>query len=147
MSVADDAPFEYVMDNGSSRVWSASTCRPTQHDAVETIIYDENCGGKLLVVDRTGSGKSRILRIIGTFTGGIVVVIVPLLALSANQMAKIETALQSHGSVAAILLDECSLSDLEGDVVPRMDEVDYDSHSTLYLFTSPKKLLQMMAYK
>ena len=139
-SVADDAAFEYVMDNGSSRVWSTPHCRPTQHAAVETILFGEECEGKLLVVDRTGSGKSHILRMIGTFTGGIVLVIVPLLALSADQMAKIKEALESHGSVSAILLDECSRSDLEDDVVPRMEEIDYNSHSTLYLFTSPQKL-------
>ena len=34
VSVADDAAFEYVMDNGSSRIWSTSQCRPTQHQII-----------------------------------------------------------------------------------------------------------------
>ena len=63
------------------------------------------------MVDRTGSGESHILHMIGTFTDGIVlVIIVPFLALSADQMAKITEALQSHGSVSAIHTsrDHCS---------------------------------------
>ena len=50
-SVADNAAFEYVMDDGLSRVWSTPHCRATQHAAVETILFGEECGGKLLVVD------------------------------------------------------------------------------------------------
>ena len=44
-------------------------------------------------------GKSHILRMAATFLGGIVVVIVPLLALTADQMAKIEEANQDCGSI------------------------------------------------
>ena len=85
-SVVDDAAFEYVMDNGLSRVCSTSHCCPTHYANVETILFGEECGGGLLVVHQTGSGKSHIICMIGTFTGGIVLVIVPLLALSADQM-------------------------------------------------------------
>ena len=44
--------------------------------------------------------------------------------------------------MSEILLDECSHSDIdmEDDVLPRMEEIAYNSHSTLYLFTSPQKL-------
>ena len=40
-----------------------------------------------------------------TFVGGIVVVVVPLLVLTANQMSKIKDALQGYGSVKAVHLN------------------------------------------
>ena len=92
-SVASVAPFADHLNNGSSRIWSTPQCRPKQHRAVETIIHSEECRGKLLVVDRTASGKSHILRMIATMVGGIVLVIVPLLSLTADQMAKVRVAL------------------------------------------------------
>ena len=75
-----DASFVHQMNNGSSRVWSTPECRPMQIKAVETILFDPACEGKLLVVDRTGGGKSHVLRMIATFVGGIIVLIAPLLA-------------------------------------------------------------------
>ena len=51
-----DASFVHQMNNGSSRVWSTPECRPMQIKAVETILFDPVCEGKLLVVDRTGGG-------------------------------------------------------------------------------------------
>ena len=55
--LSDDAPFVYQMNNGSSRVWSTPDCRPMQIKAVQTIVLDPDCEGKLLVVDRTGGGE------------------------------------------------------------------------------------------
>ena len=52
-----------------------------QVNAVKTIVYDPECEGKLLVVDRTG----HILQMIATFVRGFVVVIVPLLVLTGIQ--------------------------------------------------------------
>ena len=72
--------------------------------AVETTIFDPECEGKLLGVDLTGDGKSHILQMITTSIGGIIVVIILLLALTADQMAKIEVSLQDCGSVAAVHL-------------------------------------------
>eukprot|EP00956_Cyclotella_meneghiniana_P030759 scaffold78424_cov39-Cyclotella_meneghiniana.AAC.3 len=44
----------------------------------------ELSGGTVLLVDRTGGGKSHIMRCSGAFTRGIAVIIVPLLALAAE---------------------------------------------------------------
>ena len=75
-----------------------------------------------------------------TFLGGIVVVIVPLLALTADQISKIDEANQDRGSMKAVHLDELSSETIDNVVVPRMHAIGYDSQSTLFLFTSPQKL-------
>ena len=56
--VPEDAPFVDHLNNGSSRVWSTPTCRPMQQIAVERALFDKECEGKLLIVDRTGGGKA-----------------------------------------------------------------------------------------
>ena len=89
-SVDSNASFFQQTNNASSRTWTTPECRPTQVVAVVTILFDAKCEGKILVIDWTGFGKSHILRMIATFTGGVILVIVPLLALTANQMVKIE---------------------------------------------------------
>ena len=109
-----------------------------QVTAVETVIFDPECEGKLLVVGRTSGGKSHILRMIATFIGGIIVVIVPLLALTVDQMAKIEVSLQDCGSVTAVHLNELTGEQINGEVLPRMHEIDYNFESTMYIFTSPQ---------
>ena len=103
-AISKDAQFSYQMNNWSSRVWSTPQYCPVQATAIETAIFDPECRGKLLVVDRSGGGKIHILQMIATFIGGIIVAIVPLLALTADQMAKIEVSLQDCGSVAAVHL-------------------------------------------
>ena len=75
-SVSADAPLLEQLNNGSSLVWGTPNCRPKQEQAVETIYFSEECDGKLIVIDRTGSGKSHILRMVATMTGGIILVIV-----------------------------------------------------------------------
>ena len=49
----------------------------------------ELSGGTVLLVDRTGGGKSHTMRCSGVFTRGIAVIIVPLLALAADERQSI----------------------------------------------------------
>ena len=55
---------------------------------------------------------------VASFSGGIVLVIVPLLSLTADQMAKIRVALQIEGSVEAHHLDEIPTSLLMELIIP-----------------------------
>ena len=48
---------------------------PKAGASVETIYLSEECDGTLIVIDRTGSGKSHILQMVATMTGGIILVI------------------------------------------------------------------------
>ena len=69
-AVPADGSFVDHLNYGSCRVWNTPTCRPKQEEAVVTIFFSEECGGRLLVIGRTGSGKSHILRMAATFVGG-----------------------------------------------------------------------------
>ena len=140
IAVPTEGSFVDNLNYGSSRVWTTPTCCPKQEEAVETIIFLEVCGGKLLVVDQTGSGKSHIFRMTATFAGGIILVIVPLLALTADQMVKIRIALQGEGSGSAYHLDDIPLELLLELIIPAMHMIGYDSSSTMFPFTSPQKL-------
>ena len=66
------------------RVYGVPSLRPRQVEAAAKIMFDSECRGRLLVVDRTGSGKSLILQTVAMCVGGITLVIVPLLSLTAN---------------------------------------------------------------
>ena len=86
--VPADAPFIVQLNNGSSRVWRTPIFCPKQEQAVRTILFSEECGGKLIIIDRTWSGKSHTICMFALFVGGIALVIVPLLLLTANQITK-----------------------------------------------------------
>ena len=73
-------------------------------------------------------------------TGGIILVTVPLLSLTADQMAKIRVVLMPEGSVEAHDDDEIPTKLLNEIVIPRMHEIGYNSTSTMFIFTSPQKL-------
>ena len=55
-SVSSDAPSAVSWNNASSRVWRAEEMRPQQLKAVKMIAENEECKGKVLLVDRTGGG-------------------------------------------------------------------------------------------
>ena len=78
----------------------------------------------------------------GVMVNSIILVIVPLLTLTADQMANIISAIQEHGSVEAQHLDDLTPSQLRDDIVPRMDEIKYNSSSTMFIFTSPQQLVE-----
>ena len=82
-SVSSQASFDKVLTNLSARMWGTPALRPTQSAAIAEIMHGQ-CTGKLLLVHRTGGGKSHIMRMIGSLVAGITVVIVPLLTLCAD---------------------------------------------------------------
>jgi hypothetical protein len=62
VTLDDDAPFADVVRRASSLVWGIPDPRPHQVAATEKIIFDRRCGGKLLLVVRTGAGKLKAER-------------------------------------------------------------------------------------
>eukprot|EP00978_Attheya_sp_CCMP212_P040030 scaffold214470_cov48-Attheya_sp.AAC.2 len=61
---------------------------------------------KVLAVQVTEKGKSLCMQSAGTLLGGITLVIVPILALGADQVTKILRANQANGFVKGYHLDE-----------------------------------------
>ena len=91
------------------------------------IIYDPESGGNLVVVDRTGGGKSLVLAMTVIVVGRVTIVVVPLLAPPADQLARLNAAVQRYGAVSAIHLDKISSKDLNKKLIPKMGALPYDS--------------------
>ena len=142
-----DAPVESQLAYAGSRVWRKHELRPVQHTATNKLVYDKESGGKLLVVDRTGGGKSLILQLSAVMVGGIIYVIIPLLALTANQIAKLKQALQAEGRVQCHHLDEINPQSIKDKLIPRMDRLEYDSSTTLFLLSSPHYLADNVEFR
>jgi len=62
----------------------------------------------------------------------------PLLALTADQMRRINQAVQVHTSTAAYHMDELSPGSVDDVVLPHMRDISYDSSTTIFIFTSPQ---------
>ena len=69
-----------IRNYAASKVWRTATMRPKQQIAVHRILHDKDADGKLLLVDRTGGGKSLTMQMALTMSAGIAIIIVPLLA-------------------------------------------------------------------
>ena len=100
-----------------------------QHDAIKAVLSDSASDEKLLVVHRTegGGGKSLILQMTAISLGTITVVVIPLLALAANQMARIARVDCTRMAVTAIHLDEISNEELHLIVIPKLNELSDDT--------------------
>ena len=79
-----------------AKVFRKSALRPRQVIVANNLVYCKSFEGNCLVVDRTGEGKSLILLLAAVMVGGITLVIIPLLALTANQMTKLKEAISDH---------------------------------------------------
>ena len=51
-----DAPLDSQLAYAASCVWRKHKLRPNQLSAVDKLVYDNESGGKILLVDRTGGG-------------------------------------------------------------------------------------------
>ena len=137
-SVDSSASISDHLHRGARRVFRAKSLRPKQLVAIKRIITDQQTDGKLLVVDRTGGGKSLILYMTAISVGGITLVIVPLLSLTANQLERIRQAVQKYGMVSAFNVDDISKSEMETKLIPQIEQFKYNSSSTMLLLSSPQ---------
>ena len=74
-------------------------------EALRKITDPDDCGRKLLFVGRTGIGKTHFFHMLGCILGGVIVIVVPLLSQSADQVKKLDDACQDYGCVWAYHLD------------------------------------------
>jgi superfamily II DNA helicase RecQ len=126
----------------SSFRWGVDTLRPNQEYALSFIFENSSAGGTALLVDRTGGGKSHVMRCAGCITRGIVLIIVPLLSLAADIVTKFETDRHEHGIIEAIHFDEDIGSDkeLRKQLISDMRGIKRHTNRTLFLFISPQRL-------
>ena len=132
------------MTNVSKFRWNVPELRDRQIYSLSFIFDNKASGGTALLVDRTGGGKSHTMRCSGVFTRGIIVIIVPLLALAADVFLKFITEEDKYGPVQAIHFDEDIGDDrsLRRDLISDLKEVSPQTKRTVFLFISPQRLNQ-----
>ena len=95
-----------------------------------------------MVADRTGGGKSLILSMTAICVAGVTLVVVPLLALTANRLARLNLADQRYAAITALHLGETLGDNLHNMVIPKMDGLSYHSLSSLLLLCLPQYLAE-----
>jgi superfamily II DNA helicase RecQ len=138
-------PSSALLRTWSERVVGASldvwSMFPTQMqiDAVISLIDVDVCGGKVLLIVKTGAGKSHVMRTTGVMIGGVCLIIMPLLALGADQVSKLGSASQAFGSVEYFHLDEYRTQpENMMSVLHRVSSLPCNTRSTIFLFCSPQ---------
>jgi hypothetical protein len=107
-SPAADGPtdmLDVMFSACSVAVWETEELRPMQQKIIRLMI-DPSSPDAVLAVYRTGGGKSHIIRMVGVLDRDVCLIFIPLLSLSADVMAKFQSAVQHYGSVRAYHLDE-----------------------------------------
>ena len=59
--IIPNSPIASLLNSASLRQWRTPVCRPKQIQSVDKILFGPSSDGKLIVIDRTGGGKSHIL--------------------------------------------------------------------------------------
>ena len=138
------SPPQHIIDAvslASNHYWGVETLRPRQSLALASILHNKQCDRKLLFVDRTGGGKSHVMRLLGTLIRGIILVTAPTLALAADVFQKFRNANESTGPVDAIHFDETHADDDSRlQLVEDLLAIKKDTKRTIFLFVSPQKL-------
>ncbi len=119
-SMSSNVPAAVMRNNAFLPLWRAIEKCPQQHKAVEKIAKDKECKGKLLLIDHTGRGRSLTMQVTLALFAAIALVIVPFLALTADQVKKIKHAVQTHGLVEAQHIDELCDRYIWETLIPRM---------------------------
>jgi superfamily II DNA helicase RecQ len=96
---------------------------------------------KVLSVQATGKGKSLCMQTAGTLLGGVTLVIVPLLALGADQVTKILRACNAFGKISAYHLDEIKTSAARNQVVQELLDLEENTQTSIFLFSSPQAIV------
>ena len=104
----DDAPFPLHLASAVRCIYGVQRLHPRQVEAVSRLVLDEASQGCLILVDRTGAGKLLVLFLTAAAVGGVTLVLVPLLSLTAAQLAKLHAAVQGFGTINAVHFDKHS---------------------------------------
>jgi superfamily II DNA helicase RecQ len=137
-AAASTANFSFHLSTYAQHVFGVSSLHPHQVESATIIIFEEDCYERLLVVDRTGGGKSLVLQTVATCVGVITLVIGSLLSLTDNQLSRLKSANQDHGLVKAVHLDKTPDALVRSSLMSKMEEITGDGSETLVLFCLPQ---------
>eukprot|EP00956_Cyclotella_meneghiniana_P009043 scaffold12414_cov84-Cyclotella_meneghiniana.AAC.4 len=122
----------------SKNRWGVDGLRKRQALCLSTFFEYKRCDGKLLFVDVTGGGKSRVMRVAGTRVREIILVTCPTLALAADVLKKFRVADQSIGIVKAIHFDEeVNTPEQLSHLLDDLKQIPRNTTTTVFLFVSP----------
>jgi hypothetical protein len=126
----------------SAGVWPVDALRSGQADTLAKL-FDPSTPSQLIVCERTGSGKTHIVRTAGVMVRGVVVIIIPLLALSADVHERFTCGLDRFGTVSAYHLDDMweTTRSKYYELVKAVRELQPDTTSTYFLMISPQFFL------
>ena len=132
----------------SDCVWDVEELREHQYKIGETI-FDPNRPNALIAVYPTGSGKSHVIRVVDSMMRGIHLILIPLLTLYTDVMAKFSSASQNHGSVRAYHLDELYDSNKTRyqEVMQRCANLKQSTVLTVFLFLSTQHLCKVVSVR
>jgi superfamily II DNA helicase RecQ len=117
------SPFDVDLTSAARHIYGVKCLRPKQSATVSRLLFDEECRGCLMLVNRTGGGKFSVLLLTAALVGKITLVLIPLLALTASQLSKLNVAVQPYGTINCVHLDETSPGDLAQTVLPKMERI------------------------
>jgi len=115
---------------------------PAQLDAVYCLLHPMR-PNHLAVIQRTGAGKTHILRTLGVIERGIVLIFIPLLTLSADVMNKFTCANQNFGAVAVQHLNDLFDANKRVcyDLLEQCRGLRRSTTTTVFIFLSPQFLI------
>jgi superfamily II DNA helicase RecQ len=122
-----------VINSMLKEVWGVDSPHSWQTEAVHELAFgDEVC---LLLVRKTGDGKTNVLLGAATLLGGVSLCVVPLLGLGVDQEARVES---STGE----LVRSFHLDELRGEAKCKVVELlsDFPKRARVVLFASPQSL-------
>ena len=126
--------FDQAVRLMAKEVWGIKEMRPFQEDAVR-VLASSKPGRKLLLVVKTGEGKSIVPFAAGTMLSDIVIVVIPLVSLGADQTLR--SQLPVAHNVLSFHLDEEDKKSGGSGLRTWLKEHKQDT-KTVFLFTSPQ---------
>eukprot|EP00978_Attheya_sp_CCMP212_P029520 scaffold105105_cov62-Attheya_sp.AAC.1 len=88
-------------------VWSMYPSK-MQINAIAAIVDIDVSHGKVLLLAKTGSGKSHVMYTVDIMLGWVSLIMMPLLALGSDQVAKLHAVSQEFGTVDSSMLTSTS---------------------------------------
>jgi superfamily II DNA helicase RecQ len=142
MSGCDDDQLKSCIIAASALVWIVHEMYPVQLNTVYHLLHPVR-PNHLTVIQRTGAGKTHILRTLGVIERGIVLIFIPLLTLSADVMSKFTCANQNFGAVAVQHLDELFDANkrVYCDLLERCRGLLQSTTTIVFIFLSPQFLI------
>ena len=142
MSGCSDDRLRVCIVAASSSVWGVKEMYPAQIDSVFRLLHPVR-PNNLAVIQRTGAGKMHILRTLGVMERGIVLIVIPLLTLSADVMSKFTCADQRFGAVTVQHLGELYNGNKKvyHELLKRCRSLQRSTTMTVFIFLSPQFLI------